>query len=69
MILYDRPNLDDQILGGTLLFSDGSSIQVGALPNDGSPLSINFTARNVSWVKFRVDQATGWIGLSEIEVF
>ena len=69
VILYDRPNLDDQILGGTLLFSDGSSIQVGALPNDGSPLSINFTARNVSWVKFRVDQATGWIGLSEIEVF
>ena len=69
VILYDRPNLDDQIVGGTLLFSDGSSIPVGALPNDGSPLSINFTTKNVSWVKFRVDQAVGWIGLSEIEVF
>ncbi|WP_158592144.1 DUF7402 domain-containing protein [Noviherbaspirillum sedimenti] len=69
VILYDRPNLNDQILGGTLLFSDGSSIQVGALPNDGSPLSVNFSAKNVSWVKFRVDQASGWIGLSEFEVF
>jgi len=69
VILYDRPNLNDQILGGTLLFSDGSSIQVGALPNDGSPLSLNFTAKNVTWVKFRVDQANGWIGLSEFEAF
>lgn len=69
IILYDRPNLNDQILGGTLLFSDGSSIPVGALPNDGSPLSVNFTAKNISWVKFRVDQATGWIGLSELEAF
>jgi hypothetical protein len=69
VILYDRPNLDDQILGGTLLFSDGSSIPVGALPNDGSPLAISFTAKNVTWVKFRVDKATGWIGLAEFEVF
>ncbi|TCS35967.1 Fascin domain-containing protein [Paucimonas lemoignei] len=69
VILYDRPNMNDQILGGTLLFSDGSSLKVGALPNDGSPLSISFTAKNVTWIKFRVDQATGWIGLSEFEVF
>lgn len=69
VILYDRPNLNDQIHGGTLLFSDGSSLQVGALPNNGAPLSVNFPAKNVSWVKFRVDQASGWIGLSEFEVF
>ncbi|HCY63104.1 MAG TPA: hypothetical protein DHV59_09790 [Oxalobacteraceae bacterium] len=69
VILYDRPNQNDQILGGTLFFSDGSSIKVGALPNDGAPLSVNFTSKNISWVKFRIDQASGWIGLSEFEVF
>lgn len=69
VILYDRPNMNDQILGGTLLFSDGSSIQVGALPNEGLPLSVSFPSKNVSWVKFRVDKANGWIGLAEIEVF
>lgn len=69
VILYDRPNTNDQILSGTLLFSDGSSIQVGALPNDGSPLSIVFATKNVTWIKFRVDQANGWIGLAELEAF
>jgi hypothetical protein len=69
VILYDRPNMDDQILGGTLLFSDGSSVRVGALPNDGAPLSVSFPSKNVTWVKFRVDQANGWIGLSEFEAF
>ncbi len=69
VILFDRPNQYDQILGGTLLFSDGSSVPVAALPNDGSPLSVSFTARNVTWVKFRVDNASGLVGLAEIEVY
>ena len=30
--LYDRPNLNDQITGGTLSFSDGSTLPVGRFP-------------------------------------
>ena len=70
--LYDRPNTSDQITGATLLFSDGSSVAVGALPNDGSVYEISFAARTIRWVRLRVDTtsaSTGRVGLSEIEVF
>lgn len=69
VLLYDRPNLNDQVLAGTLLFSDGSSVAVGALPNNGAALKISFASKNVSWVKFLVDQSAGLIGLAEIEVY
>jgi hypothetical protein len=70
--LFDRPNTSDWVMSGTLLFSDGTSIAVGALPNDGSPLDLTFTARTIRWVRFRIDTvsaATGNSGLSEFEVY
>ncbi len=73
VLLYDRPNLDDQVLDGRLTFSDGTSIDAGPLPNDGkTPLDITFPERQVTWVKFEVTQEgpqTQNIGLSEIAVF
>src|SRR5437660_12616684 len=30
IVLYDRPNLSDQITGGNIQFSDGSSITISA---------------------------------------
>lgn len=67
--LYDRPNPDDHILSGTLLFSDGSSIAVGALPNEGVK-TVSFASKFVTSVTFRIDSAVGSnIGLSEIQVF
>jgi hypothetical protein len=70
VILYDRPNLTDNVQSGTLLFSDGSSIAVGTLPNAGTGLPVTFAAKTVSWVRFRVDAAAGSnIGLAEIQVF
>ena len=36
VVLYDRPNLDDQVTSGEITFSDGSSLPVGALPDDAS---------------------------------
>jgi LmbE family N-acetylglucosaminyl deacetylase/lysophospholipase L1-like esterase len=69
VILHDRPNLDDHVLAGTLLFSDGSSLPVGALPNDGTGLPVSFAPKPVTWVQFRVDSAAGTnLGLAEIEV-
>jgi glycosyltransferase involved in cell wall biosynthesis/LmbE family N-acetylglucosaminyl deacetylase len=70
IILYDRPNLQDNITSAMLTFSDGSSIQVGTLPNNGSGYEITFAAKTIKWVKLTVDTAVGKItGLSEFEVY
>lgn len=74
--LYDRPNVThDHIKGGTLTFSDGSSVTVGELP-DGvvngapDPLEVTFDAKTITWVRFTVDAFTGHnAGLTEFEVF
>jgi hypothetical protein len=70
IVLHDRINSEDQVLSGTLTFSDGSVLAVDTLPNDGSALSLNFTARSVTWVRFTVNSGRGSnIGLAEFEVY
>jgi LmbE family N-acetylglucosaminyl deacetylase len=67
--LHDRPLGGEDVLAGTLSFSDGTSIAVGALPADGKLLPVSFAPKTVSWVRFTVDQAQGAsAGLSEIQV-
>jgi hypothetical protein len=67
--LYDRPDRGENVLAGTLSFSDGTSIAVGALPADGKLLPVTFAPKTVSWVRFTIDQAEGTAaGLSEIQV-
>ena len=69
--LFDRPNLNDQITSAHLEFSDGSQVQVGALPNDGRALEISFEPRAIRWVKLVIDSvsvSTSDIGLAEIEI-
>ena len=71
IVLHDRPNLDDQITAGTLTFSDGSTLTIGALPNDGSGLTLDLGGRTVTSLSLAVDEAsatTNNVGLSEIEV-
>jgi LmbE family N-acetylglucosaminyl deacetylase len=69
IVLYDRPNLKDHILQATLSFSDGTSISVDALPNNGSPYNIKFPLKIFSWVKLTINKCDGdSIGLSEFEV-
>jgi len=71
--LYDRPNTTDQITSGTLVFSDGTTIAVGALPNDGqTPAEITFPAKTITSVRFEVTgvrKGTEHAGLSEFQVF
>lgn len=70
IVLYDRASLKEHIAGGRLEFSDGSSIWVNQLPNDGTGKSISFPDKTVNWVKFVVTDGTGSdLGFSEIEVF
>ncbi len=71
--LFDRPTPKDHIRSGALLFSDGSAIKVGELPNDArSAREIVFPAKTVSWVVFAVDTVspeTSNAGLAEMAVF
>ena len=70
--LYDRPNLNDRVTAGTLLFGDGSSIPIKALPNDGTASVVTFAPRRVTRLRFRVDAVssnTRNVGLAEIQAF
>jgi len=73
ILLYDCPNPRDQVLAGKLKFSDGSSLDVGELPNDGkTPADITFPEKEITWVRFDVTKTsptTKSAGLSEFGVF
>ena len=72
VVLYDRPNTSDQITGGTLTFSDGSSVAVGSLNNSGTATTVSFPARTATWVRLTattVSSATANVGLAEFEVW
>ncbi|WIB41461.1 PIG-L family deacetylase [Curtobacterium sp. MCLR17_058] len=72
IVLHDRPNSSDQVTSGTLTFSDGSQVAVGTLPNGGDALTVDFTPRDVTWVRFTVtgvSNSTGNVGLSEIRAW
>ncbi len=71
VVLYDRPNLDDNVTSGTLSFSDGSTVPVGTLPNNGAGLTVSFASRTVTWMTFTVNTVAASsqnIGLAEIAV-
>jgi len=70
VILYDRPDEKSHTAGGILHFSDGSTINVWQIPNDGSPKVVEFPAKKTAWIRFEVTDGNGEnLGLSEIEVF
>ena len=70
IVLFDRPNATDQIIRAELQFSDGTSIAVDDIPNNGCEKVISFSTKQVTWVKLVVNEANGEnIGLSEIEVY
>jgi len=71
VVLYDRPNPDDHVTGGTLTFSDGTSVNVGPLDNAGAATTVTFAPRSITSVTFTVtsvDAGGQNIGLAEFEV-
>ncbi|SCZ89975.1 BZ3500_MvSof-1268-A1-R1_Chr1-3g01700 [Microbotryum saponariae] len=71
-ILYDRPNLSDQITGAIVTFSDGSTVNIPALANAGTATTINFTGRSTTTVTLNVtsvSSTTQNVGLSEWQIF
>ena len=69
VVLYDRTSYDDAN-GGTLTFGDGSTVDVGDIPEDGSPKLVEFPMRTFDRVRFQVEGGTGPnVGLLELEVY
>jgi hypothetical protein len=72
VVLYDRPNLNDQVTGATLTFSDGSTVTVPSLNNDGSATTVTFPTKTTTSLLFTVtsvSSTTANVGLSEIQVY
>jgi hypothetical protein len=68
VVLRDRSNLTDLFGAGVLSFSDGSTVNYGALPNDGSPLTIPFATKLSTWMRVTTNGGSGLnIGLAEVE--
>ncbi len=73
VLLYDIASMKDQVLAGTLSFSDGSSVSVGRLQNDGQAGTlVTFPSKTIRWVKFTIDAVrpgSEKAGLGEMQVF
>jgi hypothetical protein len=74
VVIWDRPNQADNILAGTLTFSDGSSVSFGAPANDGSEgLVVNLPSpKSSTSVRLTVTQTDSYssnIGLAELQVY
>ena len=71
--LFDRPNDIVRIEDGLLVFSDGTTIRTGALPDDAKKgVAFEFPPKTVRWVMFTVEKVNKGgchVGLSEIAVF
>jgi hypothetical protein len=68
--LYDRLDPRENVLAGTLLFSDGLTLSVPALPPNGTAWRTVFRPRQINWLLFRIDRAEGTqTGLDEIMVY
>jgi hypothetical protein len=71
--LFDRPNKLDQITSGLLVFSDGTTLATGELPDDARQgLEVRFPPKTVNWLAFIVTGAKPGspnIGLAEWAVF
>jgi len=72
VVLYDRPNSDDQVTAATLVFSDSSTISAGTLTNSGAATTVTFAARTVKSVRLNitgVSATTHNVGLAEIQAW
>jgi LmbE family N-acetylglucosaminyl deacetylase len=72
VVLYDRPNADDQITAGTLTFSDGTTESVPSLNNAGQGTVIDFAARSTTSLRLNVTAVSGTtinVGLAELQAY
>ena len=72
VVLFDRPNANDHVLGGRLEFSDGTAVPFGPLDNAAAVgTAVRFPAKMVTWVKVTIASVaptTENTGLSEVVI-
>ena len=70
VVLYDRASEADHMAACELKFSDGSKVQVWAVPNNGEPKTVVFEPREVTSITLSCVDGDGLrIGLAELEVY
>ena len=72
IIFYDRPNFSDQVTKGRIIFSDGSSMEVGPFENKGRPVEYTFPPHFISGLRLEITETssrTANVGLAELEIF
>lgn len=71
--LFDRPNKVDQVTAAKILFSDGSTLDVGPLPDDAShPLTLEFPPKTIKSLTLEitgVKPGSENAGVAEIGVY
>ena len=72
VVVFDRPNMKDNVQAATVEFSDGTKNQIDALPNDaqsGAEITFN-RPKTITWLKVTITAGRFvYAGLSEIEVY
>lgn len=67
--IADRIGQSARCNAGILSFSDGSSINVTGILNNGTFSNVEFPVKTITWVRFTVNAGTGTnVGLSEFQV-
>lgn len=70
IVPHDRPNSDDQVLLGTLRFSDNTIASVDALDNLCGPTVITSEPKTITSVHFAENSVSAYeIGSVEFEVY
>jgi len=70
IILYDNPDLDNNILSGKLEFDDGSYINLSNFKKNGAPSEFQVNKMGISSLSFKIVDFEGESsGLSEVEIF
>jgi hypothetical protein len=70
LVISDRADPKQNVQGGKVLFSDGSTVDVDDIPIDGTPCEVSFPARKVAWLKINFYSSRGDApGLAELEVY
>lgn len=69
IVLNDRENTLDNALGGTMTFSDGSTLEITGIDKLKEDKIVTFDAKTITWLKFEIKGEGANVGLSEIEVW
>lgn len=69
IVLYDRVNANDHVIGGVITFSDGSEIEFDEIPNDGAPYYIDVPDKETTSIEINTITEGPNPGFAEIEVY